>query len=186
MASNTCQCCKQTFTSQRSDKKYCSPSCRSAGERMKNTIPAVPSEAMKTLGLALGTVAPAGTVGYRLGLPKSVLNPRRKELQSDLHWFPGLHYRRTMRWDGSYSDRPYFALTKTEFEPPRVPVATIYVINFIEDKGLTLLTPGKLAADIRISEASEMTWPGAHGVRRSRNGRVRNLVSLTAISSSES
>lgn len=185
MASNTCQCCKQTFTSQRSDKKYCSSSCHSAGERMKNRVPVVPSEAMKTLALALGSVAPRGTVGYRLALPKSVLNPRRGP-QPDLHWFPGLQYRRSLRWDGSYSDRPYFALTKTDFEPPRVPIATTYVINFIDEKGLTLPTPGSLAAGVKISEASRMSWPGTHGVRESRNGRVRNLVSLAAISSRES
>lgn len=182
---NTCQICNQPFTSQRSDKKFCSPSCRSAAARAKDRVAAVPSEAMKTLGLALGSIAPAGTVGYRLALPQSVLQPRRAS-SGDLHWFPGLQRRRTMRWDGSYSDRPYFTLTRTVFEPPRVPIATVYVIQFIDDKGMTLPTPQSLGAGVNIVEPARMSWPGTHGVRRSRNGRVRNLVSLTVISSSES
>jgi hypothetical protein len=185
MAINTCQFCKKSFTSQRSDKKHCSSSCRVADAKIKRNVPAVASEAMKTLGLALGSIAPAGTVGYRLALPKSVLHPR-SAWSGELHWFPGLHHRRTLRWDGSYSDRPYFALTKAEFEPPRVPAATVYIIHFIDEKGMTLPTPKSLADGVKISEAAEMSWPGTHGVRRSRNGKVRSLLSLTAISSSES
>lgn len=185
MSANTCQICHQPFTSQRSDAKYCCAACRAAAVRARERIAPILSEAMKTLGQALGSIAPAGTVGYRLALPKTVLQPRRGT-SGELHWFPGLQRRRTMRWDGSYSDRPYFVLTRTTFEPPRVPVATVYVIQFIDEKGLTLPTPKSLAAGVSIVEATRMSWPGTHGVRRSRQGRVRHVVSLTALSSSES
>lgn len=185
MSVNICRQCKKEFLSKRSDRQHCSSPCRVADRAAKAKIPVVPSEAMKTLGLALSSMVPSGTIGYRLGLPLGRLHRVEISRRQDLYWFPSLEGR-SLRWDGSFSDRPYFLLSATQFEPPKVPVADTYVIHFVDEKGLILPTPGPLAAGVKIAEASRMSWPGTHGVRQSRGGRVRNVVELNNIAMSSS
>lgn len=185
MSVNICRHCKKEFLSKRSDKQHCSNSCRAIDRSAKAKIPALPSEAMQTLGLALSSMAPSGTIGYRLGLALGRLHNVEEGRRQDLYWFPSLEGR-SMRWDGSFSDRPYFLLSATQFEPPRVPAMDTYVIHFVDEEGLTLPTPGSLTAGIKIAEASRMSWPGTHGVRQSRGGRVRSVVELSKIAMSSS
>lgn len=179
MALNICQLCKREFTSTRSDKKFCSRSCQWAKENRKEKVHA--SEAMLSLGLVLKSAAPDGTVGYRLGLrvPKSRRGASVEKTmpQPDVLWFPPVG-KKSLRWDHSYSEQPFFVLTRTVFEPPKVPKATTYQIEFIGSTGFVLPTPSKFQAGVIIAEASRMTWPGTHHVRQSRRGTVRNLVEL--------
>lgn len=186
MTTKVCQHCKKEFQSKRSDRKTCSPSCKAAMHAARREIPAAPSEAMKTLGLVLGSKAPQGTIGYRLGIPLYKLGRVEESMRQELYWFPRLDHHKSIRWDRSFSDRPYFALTRTHFEPPRVPLAATYVVHFIDEKGLVLATPTDLANGVKVVEASRMSWPGTHGIRQSRGGSVRNLVELAKLSASSS
>lgn len=186
MTTKICQHCKKEFVSKRSDRKHCSASCKAAAHAARRDTPAVPSDAMKTLGLLLGSLAPPGTVGYRLAIPLCKLGRVEESMRHELYWFPRLDHRRSVRWDGSFSDRPFFALTTTHFEPPRVPLAATYVVHFIDEKGLVLATPAELAGGVKVIEAARMSWPGTHGVRQGRGGSVRNLIELAKLAASSS
>jgi hypothetical protein len=183
MALNICQHCKREFTSRRRDKRFCSRSCQwaqgSKGDRV------LPSETMLALGLVLKSAAPEGTVGYRLGLRVPQFrrraqtgSPGQPASRPEVYWFPPEG--KSLRWDDSYSEQPYFILTRTNFEPPKVPKATTYLIEFLGATGLVLPTPGIFQAGVAIAEASRMTWPGTHHVRQPRGGIVRNTVELVS------
>lgn len=129
----------------------------------------MPSEVMISLGLAFKSAAPEGTVGYRLGLKTAKVT----------HWFPA-QAKRSLRWDGSFSTRPYFVLTDKDFEPARVPKAATYIVHFVGLHGEILPTPEMFRNGIAIVEASRMSWPGTHKVRETSNGRVRAVVELGA------
>lgn len=183
MALNTCQLCNREFTCRRRDKKFCSRSCQWAKESKGAKV--LPSETMLALGLVLKGAAPEGTVGYRLGLRipqsrrKTQAAPQGKHTsRPEVCWFPPPG--KSLRWDDSYSELPYFLLTRTNFEPPKVPKATIYLIEFLNPTGLVLPTPTKFQAGVTVAEASRMTWPGTHHVRQPRGGIVRNTVELVS------
>lgn len=182
MATNICLHCKREFICHRRDKKCCSPACR--WHLYNNRGPALPSEAMLALGLALKGAAPAGTVGYRLGLrmrrPKlRAESTPSQPIAQEIFWFPPIG-KRSLRWDDSFSDTPHFVLTKTTFEPPKVPKATTYLIEFLSATGLVLPTPSIFENGVAIAEASRMSWPGTHQVRATRGGVVRSLVELVS------
>lgn len=169
MAVNTCQHCQRSFVCDRRDRRFCQSSCRWANSKERPKVPPMPSEAMLSLGLALKSAAPTGAAGYRLGLKTARVT----------HWFPG-QARRSRRWDGSFSTRPYFVLTDKDFEPPRVPKATTYIIHFIGMHGEILPTPEVFRNGITVVEASRMSWPGTHKVRETSDGRVGAVVEFGA------
>ena len=169
MPVNTCQQCQREFSCKRRDKRFCSSSCRWVQSHEGQGAAPVPSESMIALGLAIKGAAPQGTIGYRLGLRAG----------KALHWFPS-QAGKSRRWDGSFSDRPYFLLTQKDYEPPRVPKSTSYLIQFIDASGQTLPTPPSFDSGVWIAEATRMSWPGTHRVREPREGRVRNVVDLGA------
>lgn len=176
MATNICQQCKTEFTSKRRDRRCCSSSCTWANEQAR-AAPTT-SEAMLALGLHLKSGAPECTAGYRLGLlPKRTL--RQPAPSPEPIWFPP-QGKRSLRWDRSYSDRPYFVLTRTDFEPPRVPEVGAYLIQFVSSSGLTLPTPSIFETGVAVAEAVRMSWPGTHHVRESRKGAVRHTVELVS------
>ena len=167
MAMNICQQCQRRFSCDRSDKRFCQASCRWANKKDGPKTPPLPSETMLSLGMALKGAAPQGTVGYRLGL----------KLAKGMFWFPA-QGRRSLRWDGSFSNRPYFVLGANQFEPPKVPKATVYVIHFLDMHGEILATPERFISGVMVAEASRMSWPGTHQVRQVRNGSVRSVVEM--------
>ncbi len=185
MTVNICKNCKKEFKCTRRDKKNCSRSCDWEQERQRESPR--PSELMLALGLVLKGAAPEGTAGYRLGLPPK--RPSRKARAAAPNasaasaaeplWFPPAH-QRSRRWDGSYSEQPYFVLNRTVFEPPRVPVAGSYLIQFVTAAGLLLPTPSVFESGVTVAEAARMTWPGTHHVRQPRQGTVRSLVELVS------
>ena len=185
MTLKICQLCKREFKCSRRDRRHCSKSCKSAAR--SNRESPIPSETMLSLGLVLKSAAPEGTIGYRLGLPVRrssrraglVPVPLATNTAQEMIWFPPAH-QRSLRWDGSYSEQPYFVLTRSAFEPPRVPVAASYRIEFIAATGLILQTPSMLESGVRVAESSRMSWPGTHNVRQARQGSVRTVVELVS------
>lgn len=181
MTVKICPQCKAEFTCKRRDKRCCSTSCEWANEQTRAAP--TPSEAMLALGLHLKSGAPEGTAGYRLGLPpkRTIKRPGASSpaTPSAPIWFPP-QGQRSLRWDRSYADRPYFVLTRLNFEPPRVPTVGTYLIQFVTAAGLVLPTPSIFDAGVAVAEASRMSWPGTHQVRTARQGAVRNVVELVS------
>jgi len=169
MAINTCPQCRRLFACKRKDKRFCGSSCKWVAAQEAPRTPPMPSEAIVALGLALKRAAPQGAAGYRLGL----------NLAKVTHWFPP-QARKSRRWDGSVSNRPYFVLTKKDFEPPKVPKSGNYIIHFVGFQGEILITPDIFRGGIVVPEGSRMSWPGTHQVREVSDGRVRTVVELGA------
>lgn len=167
MATNICQHCRRRFDCTRSDRLFCRASCRWAHHKDVVQTPPMPSETMLALGFALKGAAPSGTAGYRLGL----------QLAKGMFWFPS-QGQRSRRWDGSFSDRPYFVLRANCFEPPKVPKAANYIVHFVDQQGTVLPTPDRFQNGVIVAEASRMSWPGTHRVREVRDGKVKSIVDL--------
>src|SRR5205085_910499 len=66
--------------------------------------------------------APSNAVGYRMGL--------HQDNTEELIWFPHFSGKKRKRFDGTWTDLPYFEL-HPHFEPPRVPVVAHYDLRFV-------------------------------------------------------
>lgn len=121
----------------REDAIYCSARCRRLAHQHYQALGRLPAE-FTALEQQLAAYAPEAAVSYRVGLdadPRCIL------------YFPPSD-RRSPRWDGSVSRRPYFSLRPLEL--PVVPQPAIYGLQFFDRAGHELETPPELAGGVAL------------------------------------
>lgn len=121
----------------RADAIYCSPGCRNQSHRHYQALARLPV-AITELQRQLAAYAPEPAISYRVGLdadPRCIL------------YFPPSD-RASPRWDGAVSRRPYFLLRP--LEPPIVPRAATYGLQFFDRDGKELDTPVRLAGGVAL------------------------------------
>lgn len=151
-----CEWCRKPIEAKIASARFCSVACRSAGYRQACRQPnpvAIPVE-MQNLGYHLRGVAPKEAVGYRL----------RLSMASGLVCYPALD-RKTLRWDGCYDGHPYFEL-RPRFEPPRVPLISVYLLSFVNKAYEELRLPPGVDMNVFVQVASDMCLPGRKSISR--------------------
>lgn len=119
--------------------------------------PALPPELRQLRDTLIAHSAQAA-IGYRLGL---------REGLPEMLWFPSTSGRRSKRFDGRFDDRPYFELRPC-FEPPRVPRATLYEVEFVGADLFVFKLPYALSGGIYVPVATPMCLPGKKHIPRRR------------------
>ncbi len=115
---------------------YCSHRHRVAAYRVRKLLDRLPAS-IHELEQRARAAAPAGSVGYRLGLATLAGS-----------WIYPSRLKKTLRFDGSRSSRPYFELDP--FEPPVVPIAARYGVIYVGEDGRDLPLTSALATGIYI------------------------------------
>ena len=104
--------------------------------------------AMLDLLTFLLTHAPAEAIGFRLLLAEADRQPIVYPPQG----------RSSRRFDGRFSDQPYFRLNPPE--APRVPKSMLYQIEFVDAAGAIVPTPYGLSGGVHVPIAARMCMPG--------------------------
>lgn len=147
-----CQHCNGPIPpDRRQDAQYCKEQCRNLAyqRRLRHGLRSseLPAE-MQELGDFLLARSPAAAIGVRCLLSENAASPMVYPPRG----------RKSRRFDGTFSNRPYFLLKP--FEPPRVPQARVYQVEFVDAQGAVLPTPYGLTAGVYVPLASRMCLPG--------------------------
>lgn len=146
----------------RMDARFCGAECRARAYQkgLRLGFPeARPTPDIVTFRDYVLSNAPSQATRYILGLT---------ELGQEVIWYPKAQSRtgRIRRYDGSYSATTTFSLRP--FELPRVPRATIYLIEFLDRFENLLDTPSAFSAGVHVPVSSRMCLPGKTNAERGR------------------
>lgn len=156
-------CPEPILSTRRLDTEYCSAACRKKAYRRSTLEPQPPPKLPDELLLFRAELlkhAPPHIIGYRLG---------STELGPEQIWFP--KQGRSKRYDGCFDDRPFFEL-RPQFEPPRVPKAMNYYVQFAGPGHVFEEPPPSLSFGIYVPVEIPMCLPGKSNISR-RRARVK-------------